>query len=496
MSAKHRLFTGGRASAPLLLKPFACLVAILTASIALSIPLSAAVTFTASEVASGDSSTLGIVAGDFNNDGILDLVTTNAFTLSYYQGLGGGQYAAPVNMSLPFYQTQVVAADLNGDGKLDLITVGGINAGMRVLLGNGDGTFTLDDHTGINTGGYSPVFVFLADFNGDHIPDIAFSVCDYEDTCETQVFLGTGDGTFKQSATLTYGGGAIVAGDFNGDGHQDIAVLTNTQVVVYLGEGNGQFQSPLILIPNGQPTYLTVGDFYDDRIQSLAVLNGVYESSTQSFTYYVNTVQYVDGQLVGTTPQRVSKLSTGGIAAGDLTGNFKDDLVVTGGGEAGFTGYMLGRGNGTFDGLTSAPAYADFETSPFVRDLNLDSRHDIGAVWDISGENTSGGAFVLLNDSAKPNCDPPPANNLGVNICAPTDGEIVDPTYTFRASGNAFDGIAKRMELWIDCQKVGQDLEDQLKITTTVTKGSHTAAFVAVDSFDNYTTSTINFAAR
>lgn len=340
------LSAGARASAPLLLKPFACLVVILTATIVLSIPLSAAVTFTASEIASGDSSTLGIVAGDFNNDGILDLVTTNAFTLSYYQGLGDGQYAAPVNMSLPFYQTEVVAADLNGDGKLDLVTVGGINAGMRILLGNGDGTFTQDDH--INTGGYSPVYVSLADFNGDHIPDLAFSSCDYEDTCVTQVFLGTGNGAFKQSANLTYGGDAIVTGDFNADGYQDIAVLTPSQVVVYLGEGNGQFQSPLTLTQNGQPTYLAVGDFYNDRIQSLAVLNAVYDSSTQEFTYYVNTVQYVGGQLVGTAPQLVSKLSTGGIAAGDLTGNFKDDLVVTGGRGSRFHRIYAGQGQWYF----------------------------------------------------------------------------------------------------------------------------------------------------
>jgi hypothetical protein len=39
---------------------------------------------------------------------------------------------------------------------------------------------------------------------------------------------------------------------------------------------------------------------------------------------------------------------------------------------------------------------------------------------------------------------------------------------TFRAAGNAFNSIAKRMELWIDATKVGQDLEDQLKITAAL----------------------------
>jgi hypothetical protein len=64
---------------------------------------------------------------------------------------------------------------------------------------------------------------------------------------------------------------------------------------------------------------------------------------------------------------------------------------------------------------------------------------------------------------------------------------------TFKGAGNAFNGIAKRMELWVDNQKVGENLEDQLKISTTLTPGSHTASFVVVDSFDNYTSKSVTF---
>ena len=52
------------------------------------------------------------------------------------------------------------------------------------------------------------------------------------------------------------------------------------------------------------------------------------------------------------------------------------------------------------------------------------------------------------------------------------------------------------MELWIDGKKVGQNLEDQLKITTTVAAGNHTASMVAVDSLDNHVSSSVSFTVK
>jgi hypothetical protein len=80
-----------------------------------------------------------------------------------------------------------------------------------------------------------------------------------------------------------------------------------------------------------------------------------------------------------------------------------------------------------------------------------------------------------------------------VNVCAPFDGSRTGTTITFREAGNAFNGVAKRMELWIDGTKVGQDLEDQLKINATLAKGSHTASFVVVDTFDNSASKSVTF---
>jgi hypothetical protein len=188
------------------------------------------------------------------------------------------------------------------------------------------------------------------------------------------------------------------------------------------------------------------------------------------------------------------------IYGGDLNGDFIDDVFISGGGYYGgpYSEYMIGNGNGGFQAPQNAP-YDNQGTTfsyPIIRDMNLDSRHDVSMAW-LNVEDDNGGGDVLINDNARGNCNPPPANALSVNICAPKSGAVVGKTYTFIGAGNAFNGIAKRMELWIDGKKIGQNLEDQLNVTTTTLEpGTHTASFVVVDSFDNNTSKSVTFTAN
>ena len=457
-----------------------------------------AVSFTASHYASGDTVTYSVTSGDFNNDGILDLVTINGATLSFYKGLSGGGFASPVNQTInPNLGNQVQSADFNRDGKLDLAISSNSNGpdGVIIYLGNGNGTFTKG--TSVVTTGV-PFYVALADFNGDHLPDLVASWCPTSNApCGAQVFLGQGNGLFKQSAYLSYGGGAVVAGDFNADGRQDIAVLTNNELVMYLGAGNGTFNAPLLASEN-DPVGIAVGDFYNNRIQSVAVLTGVLETSG-NFEYYINSARYSNGGISITSPQLINTNQFyHDIAAGDLNGDFKDDVVVVGGekfGGGALANYLIGNGNGTFQSAAALTTYAEDEEKPFIRDINLDSRHDIGTAWTNGYMVTGGGPYVWMNTNAATNCTPPKPNALSVHICAPTSGQVVGQTFTFKAAGNAWNGIAKRMELWIDGKKIGQNLEDQLSVTTSLSRGSHTASFVTVDSFDHYVSQSVSFTA-
>ncbi|HEY7403489.1 MAG TPA: VCBS repeat-containing protein [Candidatus Angelobacter sp.] len=452
----------------------------------------AQLTFTETLIPSGDTGSGAIVVADFNSDGILDLLTTNTSSISYYRGLGGAKYAAPIKQAFAGGSLHIVAADFSRHGTPDLAiipTTDGVTH-IAILIGNNNGTFKQGTNLEV---GAIPQSMTLADFNGDHLPDIAVSACPSNGPCFTKVFLGQGNGTFKLSATLHQGGGQVVAGDFDADGHQDLAVVSGNDIALYRGGGNGGFHSPILAsVPN--VISIAVGDFFNNRIQSLAAMTAVFIGGG-NFSTSLFTLRLSNGQLlVGN--QRVLQASTGipyqQIVGGDLSGNFIDDLLLVGNDVHGqLADYVLGNGNGTFSSIHNAPASQEGLQSPLIRDLDGDSRHDAVMSWtDIFGD--TGGADVLKNTNAATGCSLPKVS-LAVHICTPLNGQVLGSSVTFRGSGNARNGIAKRMELRIDGKKVAQNLEDQLKATITLAPGKHVATFTVVDSFDNHVSGSVGF---
>ena len=100
-------------------------------------------------------------------------------------GNGDGSFAAPTTLlaSIPSAITQAGVADFNGDHVLDLAF--SATQGLEILLGNGDGTFGSPVVYPVSTTG---TIIFTADFNGDGIVDVLLGGA---------VLLGKGDGTFQ-----------------------------------------------------------------------------------------------------------------------------------------------------------------------------------------------------------------------------------------------------------------------------------------------------------
>src|SRR5205814_7764789 len=113
----------------------------------------------------------------------------------------------------------VAVGDFDGDGVRDLVVAG--SGTVSVLLGKGDGTFQAAMNFPVGGCCSYPFSVAEGDFNGDGVPDLAA-----DSSSGVAVLPGNGDGTFQAAQAFRAGSGsrAIAVGDFNRDGVLDLAV--------------------------------------------------------------------------------------------------------------------------------------------------------------------------------------------------------------------------------------------------------------------------------
>lgn len=242
--------------------------------------------------------------------------------------------------------------------------------------------------------GAQPIAVVSADLDGDGAPDVAYArQSSGHNTMVVQ--LNAGDGSMRRATgyRATPRSNDIAAGDLDGDGDQDIVVvsegvsITNTVIDLYLNDGTGRFAH--ITASGGHGAQRVVlADLDDDADLDLAV--------TSAFSQ--QTVSVLLGRGDGTFRREqlvVVGTDTTGIDAADLDGDGLLDLAV-GWNDTNIASYvalLVNRGSGSFT-VAKNVALPVNVGSPVVAagDFNADGRADIAAAGTGSGAH-----FVLRN---------------------------------------------------------------------------------------------------
>jgi len=224
----------------------------------------------------------GLVIGDVNNDGNLDLATSNHGHHSVSVLLGNGKGNFTPAAGSPFLVGRgpypLTVADLNQHGKLDLVTPNVASNNVTVLLGDGNTSFAAAAGSPYPVRN-RPYNAAIGEINGDAKLDLIIT---HDDINDMTILWGDGNGGFKPAPNSSYNlgrrGYKVITVDVNNDAKKDLIVshpLSSRNVTVLLNDGSGGFTAaPGSPFSAGrEPNSLASGDMNGDGKLDIVAAN-------------------------------------------------------------------------------------------------------------------------------------------------------------------------------------------------------------------------------
>lgn len=282
----------------------------------------------------------------------------------------GPTFAPPVRYGVASNGTafDVASGDFSGTHIKDIVVAAGTGNAVCLLRGRGDGSFA-PATTVYTTAGRSVTAIATGDFNGDGHLDLAI-VTESAQEQDVVLLLGDGHRHFKKSATgalpflnltaPTGQGGirSIAVGSFDHTGSADVAVTDSVNYVsVFAGDGHGALGRRQDLLTAAFPASLVIADLDGDGLADIGAIDND-SASVYSLIGRGNDTFFPRRRIsLGPLPVNAVPLS---LASGDLRRSGNTDLFVL----LSETGYpnccslgkvLLSDGHGVYGRPTDVP---------------------------------------------------------------------------------------------------------------------------------------------
>jgi hypothetical protein len=375
------------------------------------------------ELPSSSGVGLGIVSGDLDGDGKVDvanIMNGMFFVQRNTSTIGAVSFASPLILYGDKGSGQATIGDFDGDGKLDLAIVSDVSR-LKPDLGPNTvlifrntsvlGSISFDSPYYLVTGD-TPSCISTGDYNGDGKPDLAVTNSGSKNK-NISIFRNTGSkGTisFAQKVDLSIGLDnffSIATGDFNDDGKQDLAVsyTSKSKVSVFKNitvNGEITFEPMLDFITAGITTDILIGDLDGDSKTDIAALS-------VSLSILRNTSN--SGKI--SFDPKIDFTAEGGLGSygsiGDLDGDNKLDIATV---------YPAIQRNGYvaihIQRNTSSPGSISFQSNGLpngytnpggvsINDFDCDGKADLAITdFTIDNKNTYANFGVYINKHVCP----------------------------------------------------------------------------------------------
>jgi enediyne biosynthesis protein E4 len=324
---------------------------------------------------------MGVAAGDYDNDGHVDLYVTGYGGNTLYRNRGDGTFAdvsRTAGVAASGWSASAGFFDYDNDGKLDLFVTryldwmfqknracGENKPGLRAYChpdnfngvanllyrNNGDGTFAdVSAKAGIADANGKGLGVAFADYDRDGFVDVYVA----NDSVQSFLYHNNGNGTFTEVGLLagvgfneegkTFAGMGVDFADYDNDGHPDIIVtdLSNERYMLFRHNGDGSFRDVTNLSGVGGATLTYSGwgtrffDYDHDGWKDIFVAQGhvmdTIEKTAPNLRYLQPPLllRNESGRFVKVAPGQIFRTEWAGRGAafGDLDNDGDTDIVV------------------------------------------------------------------------------------------------------------------------------------------------------------------------